>query len=79
MVNPTELEAKDNRNDDTNNDTVGWQFDNTYARLPEVFFAPAQPARVREPRLSILNHRLAKELGLDFALVSPQAAAAPVR
>ena len=21
---------------------VGWQFDNTYSRLPEVFFAPAR-------------------------------------
>src|SRR5580698_1956951 len=68
MVSPTELDA--------NHDMVGWQFDNTYWRLPEVFFAPAQPAKVRAPRLSILNHRLADELGLDFASVSPQSAAA---
>src|ERR1700704_5100245 len=68
MVSPTELNAND--------DMVGWQFDNTYSRLPEVFFAPALPARVRAPRLSILNHRLAEELGLNFALVSPQSAAA---
>ncbi len=68
MASPTELDAND--------DMVGWQFDNTYSRLPEVFFAPAVPARVRAPRLSILNHRLADELGLNFALVSPQSAAA---
>lgn len=68
MVSPTELDASD--------DMVGWQFDNTYSRLPEVFFAPALPARVRAPRLSILNHRLADELGLNLALVSPQSAAA---
>lgn len=56
--------------------TVGWRFDNTYARLPEVLFAPARPATVRAPRMSILNHRLADELGLDFGALSPEAAAA---
>ena len=55
---------------------VGWQFDNTYSRLPEVFFAPATPAKVRAPKLSILNHRLADELGLNFDALSPQSAAA---
>jgi uncharacterized protein YdiU (UPF0061 family) len=61
---------------DAGEDTVGWRFDNTYARLPELFFAPALPAAVRLPRVMILNQRLAKELGLDFAAVSPEAAAA---
>jgi serine/tyrosine/threonine adenylyltransferase len=70
MVSPTELDAND--------DMVGWQFDNTYSRLPEVFFASALPARVRAPRLSILNHRLADELGLNFALVSPQSSATTI-
>ncbi|MGL6094794.1 MAG: protein adenylyltransferase SelO family protein, partial [Fimbriiglobus sp.] len=56
--------------------SVGWRFDNTYARLPEVFFAPAEPAAVREPRVTILNHRLAAELGLDLTALSPETAAA---
>src|SRR5436190_9588543 len=56
--------------------TIGWRFDNTYARLPDVLFAPARPAPVRTPRVSILNHRLADELGLDFGATSPEAAAA---
>lgn len=56
--------------------SIGWKFDNTYSRLPEVFFASAQPAKVRAPRLSILNHRLADELGLNFGAISPHAAAA---
>ena len=56
--------------------TAGWQFDNTYSRLPEVFFAPATPAKVRGARLSILNHRLAAELGLNFGEISPHSAAA---
>jgi uncharacterized protein YdiU (UPF0061 family) len=54
-------------------DAVGWRFDNTYSRLPEAFFAPATPARVHEPRVVILNHRLADELGLGA--LSPEAAA----
>jgi uncharacterized protein YdiU (UPF0061 family) len=58
------------------NGAVGWRLDNTYARLPEAFFAPARPAAFREPRVSVLNHRLAGELGLDLDALSPQAAAA---
>lgn len=54
----------------------GWQFDNTYARLPDVLFAAAKPARVAAPRLVIVNHRLADELGLDLTGISAEAAAA---
>lgn len=61
---------------ETDDNTVGWQFDNTYSRLPEEFFAPARPAKVRAPRLSILNYWLADELGLNFRVISPQCAAA---
>ena len=57
------------------NNTVGWRFDNTYARLPDILFAPAKAATVRAPRVSILNYRLADELGLDLGAVSPEAAA----
>lgn len=68
MLNPTGLETDDS--------TVSWKFDNTYSRLPEVFFVPATPARVRKPRLSILNHRLVDELGLNVGGISPHSAAA---
>lgn len=54
---------------------VGWRFDNTYARLPDVFFAPAQPATVRGPEVSILNIPLATELGLNVSGLSAEAAA----
>ena len=54
---------------------IGWRFDNTYSRLPDVFFAPARPATVREPRVSILNLRLASQLGLNLSMLSPEAAA----
>ena len=55
---------------------VGWQFDNTYSRLPDALFASATPAAAREPRVVILNHRLADNLGLDLGAISPEAAAA---
>ena len=60
----------------SNHTTVGWHFDNTYARLPGALFASARPATFREPRVSILNHNLANELGLDLGALPPDAAAA---
>src|SRR2546421_4378047 len=56
--------------------TIGWRFDNTYSLLPDALFAPARPAAFREPRVSVLNHRLAGELGLNLGAMSPDAAAA---
>ncbi|MDQ3605300.1 MAG: YdiU family protein [Gemmatimonadota bacterium] len=44
---------------------AGFPFDNTYARLPERFFAPVAPTRVRAPRLIRVNGPLATQLGLD--------------
>src|SRR3989442_1007476 len=55
---------------------AGWRFDNTYARLPDVFFAPAKPVMVRAPRVSMMNHRLADELGLHLGAMSAEGAAA---
>jgi uncharacterized protein YdiU (UPF0061 family) len=44
---------------------AGFPFDNTYARLPERFFAPVAPTPVRAPRLIRVNGPLATQLGLD--------------
>ena len=47
-------------------------FDNSYARLPERFFARLDPKPVKEPKLIKINEVLAAELGLDLeALQSP--------
>jgi uncharacterized protein YdiU (UPF0061 family) len=47
-------------------------FDNSYARLPDRFFARLAPTPVKEPRLIRLNEGLARQLGLDPAwLASP--------
>ena len=49
-------------------------FDNSYARLPERFFAQVMPTPVAEPRLIRVNASLARELGLDpERLRSPEA------
>ena len=45
--------------------TAGWQWDHSYARLPEIFFTHTQPVAVADPRLVILNRPLAISLGLD--------------
>ena len=48
-------------------------FDNSYARLPDAFFAPIEPTPVGAPVMIRLNHDLATELGIDIArLDSPE-------
>jgi uncharacterized protein YdiU (UPF0061 family) len=48
-------------------------FDNTFARLPDRFYARIAPAPVRAPRLLRLNAALARDLGLDpDALAGPE-------
>ncbi|MEI9941006.1 MAG: YdiU family protein [Pseudomonadota bacterium] len=42
-------------------------FDNSYARLPERFYARVSPTKVGEPRIIKVNHALAAELGIDPA------------
>ncbi len=57
------------------NDSVGWQFDNSYARLPESFYAQLHPVPVRAPQVAMLNHALAESLGLDIRTLSDEEAA----
>jgi len=52
-------------------------FDNTYARLPERFYARQTPTPVAAPRLIRVNDALARQLGIDPArLASAQGVAA---
>jgi uncharacterized protein YdiU (UPF0061 family) len=52
-----------------------FRFDNTYARLPDRFYARVDPAKVREPRIIKVNRPLAALLGADAdALDSPAGA-----
>ncbi len=50
-----------------------FQFDNSYARLPDAFFTLVEPTPVSAPTMIRLNQDLASELGLDVArLDSPE-------
>ena len=42
----------------------GWRLGYTYADLPQLFYSPATPTAVREPRLAVFNRSLATWLGL---------------
>jgi uncharacterized protein YdiU (UPF0061 family) len=56
--------------------TALFSFDNSYARLPDRFYARLGPTVMPEPRLVKLNKALAEELGLDpDALASPEGVA----
>jgi uncharacterized protein YdiU (UPF0061 family) len=53
--------------------TVHFNFDNSFARLPERFFANVAPTPVSAPRLIRLNRELALDLNLDSEwLASPE-------
>lgn len=50
----------------TGEKTVGWNFDNSYARLPKSLYSNVKPSPVSSPMLIKLNESLARELGLDI-------------
>ena len=70
LDNPTSLSPAST---DTDSDAIRFNFDNSYARLPERFFARLDPTPVVAPRLVKVNENLARDLGLDpSALASEQ-------
>ncbi len=44
---------------------TGWNFDNSYSRLPDIFFSRLNPTPVRAPQFAVKNDALAEALGLD--------------
>lgn len=50
--------------------TIQFPFDNSYARLPDRFFARVAPTPVIAPRLVRINRELALQLNLDPALLA---------
>ncbi|MEH7086232.1 YdiU family protein [Neobacillus drentensis] len=55
---------------------IGWNFDNSYSRLPEIFFTKTEPTPVRSPELIVLNHSLASSLGLNEQALETEAGVA---
>ena len=54
----------------------GFNFDNTYIHLPEVFYTKLLPAPVPKPEMVIFNAPLATDMGLDFSSIGADAQAA---
>ena len=45
-----------------NNHEIGWNFDNSYLNLPEIFFSKINPVKDSSPELIIINEKLSNEL-----------------
>ena len=45
---------------------IGWNFDNSYSNLPKSFIYEISPVPVKSPELVIFNYDLADQMGLDF-------------
>ena len=45
-----------------------WNFDNSYAKLPNIFFTEQNPVPIPAPKLIIFNHPLAKSLNVPYEL-----------
>lgn len=48
----------------------GWNFDNSYARLPAHFFTQMSPLPVSKPNVVIINYSLSETLGLNLKSLS---------
>lgn len=51
----------------------GWNLENSYAELPELFYTPLKLETVSMPKLVVLNQRLAEKLGLNAEALKGQA------
>lgn len=52
---------------------IGWNLDNSYARLPGAFFSVQKPTPVQNPAMIIFNEPLAAALGLNLEEVKSEA------
>jgi uncharacterized protein YdiU (UPF0061 family) len=48
---------------------AGWNLDNSYERLPKLFFTNLKPTPVPSPKLIIFNSSLAKSIGLNDQMI----------
>ncbi len=54
----------------SDNNKIGWRFDNTYVKLPDNMLSRLSPIPVKSPEVIIFNYTLAKEMGLDFSNIN---------
>ena len=50
--------------------TINWNFDNSYSRLSDAFKEHIKPVAVKNPELVVINKSLAKELDLDLTKIN---------
>ncbi|MFD1134760.1 protein adenylyltransferase SelO [Paenibacillus urinalis] len=55
---------------------AGWNFDQSYSRLPNLLYKPTEPSKVKAPSIVILNKPLAMSLGLNPDLLNSEEGAA---
>ena len=48
---------------------IGWNFDNSYLQLPEIMATKYAPIPVQEPKVIIINEKLATSLELDLSQI----------
>ena len=46
--------------------SIGWKFDNTYQKLPNIMLSKIEPEKIAEPKLIIKNDDVSELLGLNF-------------
>ena len=46
---------------------IGWNFHNSYSRLPKSFFTSQSPTSVRLPKLIIFNEQLGNRCGFEYS------------
>ncbi len=49
---------------------IGWNFDNTYAKLPKSLLSKLKPTPVKFPETIVFNYDLSNKIGLDFSEVN---------
>jgi len=48
------------------NKNIGWNFDNSYVRLPKILMSKIKPIKVKSPKIKIINYNLATKLNLNL-------------
>ena len=49
---------------------IGWQFNNTYSKLPKSLLSKIKPVPVKKPEKVLFNVSLSKEIGLNFSNIN---------
>jgi len=59
----------------TKSNEAGWNLDNSYAQLPEMFFTRTMPTTAAAPKVILFNEGLAADLGLNAQALQEQGSA----